>query len=74
MDLRHKHITWVESIFEKLEDVCQEVNDIVSQVSSILFALSIKSSLSLSVLINLTYHKIGIFFSVSLDIVGQPCL
>ncbi|KAG6634380.1 uncharacterized protein LOC122289515 isoform X3 [Carya illinoinensis] len=31
MDLEHKRITWVRSFFQKLEDMCQEVDDIVSQ-------------------------------------------
>ncbi|XP_040989184.1 uncharacterized protein LOC121236793 isoform X2 [Juglans microcarpa x Juglans regia] len=31
MDLEHKRITWVGGIFQKLEDMCQEVDNIVSQ-------------------------------------------
>lgn len=33
MDLKHNGITWVGNFFQKLEAVCQEVDDIVSKVS-----------------------------------------
>jgi hypothetical protein len=39
MDLNHKGITWVGNLYQKFEAVCQEVDDIVSKVSSILFFL-----------------------------------
>lgn len=63
MDLKHKGITWVGNFFQKLEAVCQEVDDIVNKVS-LIFIFSIKSSVLFGALTE----------PIFLGIIGKLCL
>lgn len=75
MDLNRKGITWVGNFFQKLEAVCQEVDDIVSKVALILFYLFPQALPYFSFWCSLTNPLMRLAFSLfSLDVIWLSCV